>query len=136
MSSSSCTFLMLHFFRFALFSCCTFFILYSFHITLFFMLLVSRVALFSCCSFSVLHYFLDSFLCSAISFFVLHSFYVALSCMNFYSEQVFRRKLRSDCLFFKICVILKFYEIPDCDIAPFVNLLQIQMECFCLANML
>ena len=89
---SSCTFFKFHFFRVALSSSCILFILHFFHIAFFqcctlIKLLFSCVPLFSCCT-----------------FFVLYSFYVALSFMNFFSEQIFYRNLWSDCLFFMCCI--------------------------------
>ena len=71
---------LLYYFRVALCSRFNFFILLSFHVTLFFMFLFSRVALFSRCSVSAFHYFhnivlfftLQVVLSSCCTLFMLH----------------------------------------------------------------
>ena len=65
-----------YFLHAALSSCCKFFRQALFSCRTFFMLQFSCAALFSCCSFSVLHCFLDAFLCS--SFFMLQFLRVPL----------------------------------------------------------
>ena len=76
--------LSLYFVCVALFSCCTFSLLHSFHV-----LLSLHVAFISYCTFSVLHSFLILlFPCN--TFLALHSFHVALiSCCSFLSVALF-----------------------------------------------
>ena len=84
--TSCCTFFVLHFFRNALFSIFTFFVLYTFNVALFRVALFSiftifeyhfctffRVTLFWCCTFCTLF--------SCCTFFVLYRFHVAPSCV-------------------------------------------------------
>ena len=100
--------LSLYFVHVALFSCCTFSVLHSFHVALCFLccyfprLLFCHATLFLCCTIFIL-----IFLCCTL--FVLHFLRVTLiSCCTavreFFSEQVFCRKLRNDRLFFMCCV--------------------------------
>ena len=84
-----CTFSMLYFFHVALFPCCTLFMLHFLHVTLFscctlFMLHYFPVALSSCCTFCTLHFFhVALFWCCIFS--MLHSFHAALfSCCTFH----------------------------------------------------
>ena len=119
---SCCILLLLHFLHAALFPYRTLFIFrYVFHFSFFlraapfpcftfFVLHSFCVALFLCCILFMLHFFSVSlFSCFVIS--MLHFLRVALfSCCtaisNFFSEQIFCRNLRSDCLFFMCCVNL------------------------------
>ena len=104
---SCCTFLVLLFLHVAFFSYCTFFVLDSFYASLFRIALFFHVTLFSCFFFSVLHYFHVALF--RVSLFSYCAFCIALfSCCTamreFFSEQVFWTKRRSDCLFFICCV--------------------------------
>ena len=97
---SCCTFFMLHSFHVLLLSWCIFPVFYSFHYTLFlcctyFMLHTFHVF------FSMLHYFYTAlFVCTLFMFRLLS---VALS-LAIFLEQVISRKIGSDRLFFMYCV--------------------------------
>ena len=89
-------FSVMHFFYVLLFPCCNFFCIALFSCYTFFMLLFSRVALFSCsffsyCTILMLFFFVPLFSCCTVI-------------RKFFSEQIFCRKLWSDCLFF-MCTV-------------------------------
>lgn len=118
---SYCMLFMLYYFHVAVFSCFDIFMSHFYPVALFnvalFILHYFHVTLVLCCSFLVSHYF-----CGAPSsvlhyfsaaFLVLHSFQINLSsyctrsilhCNGEFFEKR-SRKHRSDCLFFKCCVI-------------------------------
>ena len=133
---TTCDFFVLHFFHMSLFYVTpflfyTFFILDSVRVALFslrtlFIFCYFHAAIFSCCTFFIMHFF-RVIIFSCCSVYVLHYCYDA---------SFFRRKLRSNWIFVKICVTSKFYEIIYYQIAPFAIYLNTQMECFCFGSML